>query len=140
MKEALRPGLTRTERLTVDRERTIGFMGEECRVYATPRLVQDVELACRNLILAHAEPGKDSVGMYIELEHLAPTLMDMWAEITVTLSAIDGNSLTFEVSARDALEDIARGRHRRFLVNPEKMAQRLRAKLEKARALPTARP
>ncbi len=140
MSDPLRTGVTRTERLSVDRERTIGFMGEECRVYATPRLVQDVETVCRDLIRAHVEPGKDSVGMSIEIEHLAPTLLGMWAEITSTVTALDGNSVTFEISARDGLETIARGRHRRFLVDPARLAQRLKAKQEKARTLATAQP
>ena len=43
MKESLRPGVSRTNRFVVDSDRTIGFMGEEGRVYATPRLVQDIE-------------------------------------------------------------------------------------------------
>ncbi len=137
MNDPLRPGVTRTERVSIDRDRTIGFMGEECRVYATPQLVRDVEWACRELIRAHVEPGKDSVGMSLEIEHLAPTLLGMWAEITTTVTAVEGNSVTFEISARDALETIARGRHRRFLVNPERLAQRLKAKLDKARALET---
>ena len=73
MKDSLRPGVSRTERITVDRDRTIGFMGEEARVYATPRLVSDIEITCRNLILEHADPGEDSVGMEIALKHLAPS-------------------------------------------------------------------
>ena len=44
MKDSLRPGVTRVERITVDRDRTIGFMGEDARVYATPRLVSDIEM------------------------------------------------------------------------------------------------
>jgi predicted thioesterase len=36
----------------VDRERTIDFMGEKARVYATPMLVRDIEVACRNLLLS----------------------------------------------------------------------------------------
>ncbi|MFL4986358.1 MAG: thioesterase family protein, partial [Xanthobacteraceae bacterium] len=82
MKDSLRPGLSLVRRLVVDRERTIGFMGEEGRVYATPQLVRDVEHACRDLILEHADPGEDSVGMEVALKHLAPTLPDMEVEIT----------------------------------------------------------
>src|SRR5213078_3077406 len=70
MKDSLRLGVSRVERITVDRDRTIGFMGEEARVYATPRLVSDIEITCRNLILEHADPGEDSVGMEIALKHL----------------------------------------------------------------------
>ena len=132
MSEALQPGLTSTERVTIDRDRTIGFLGDDCRVYSTPKLLYDIEIACRNLLLAHGEPGRDSVGTRIELEHIAATLLGMWAEITVRLVEVNGNAVSFEFSARDAIEEIARGRHNRFIVSPEKTAQRLRAKLAKA--------
>ena len=59
MKESLRPGVSRTNRVTIDKDRTIGFMGEEGRVYATPRLVQDIEHTCRDLILEHADANED---------------------------------------------------------------------------------
>ena len=59
MTETLQPGLTSTVRHDIDRDRTISFMGDECRVYATPKLLYDVEMACRNLLLQHIEPGKD---------------------------------------------------------------------------------
>lgn len=138
MSEALQPGLTRTERVTIDRDRTIGFLGDDCRVYATPKLLYDIEVACRNLLLAHGEHGRDSVGTRIELDHLAATLLGMWAEITVRLVEVNGNAVAFEFSARDGIEEIARGRHNRFIVSPEKTAQRLRAKLAKAKELGAA--
>ncbi len=71
MKDTLRPGVSRTNRITVDRDRTIGFMGEEARVYATPRLVSDIEMTCRNLLLEHCDAGEDSVGVEVALKHLA---------------------------------------------------------------------
>src|SRR5690606_20413183 len=55
MKPSLAPGATRTSKLTVDRDRTIGFMGENARVYATPMLVQDIEITCRDLLLEHLD-------------------------------------------------------------------------------------
>ena len=36
MKASLRPGVSRVIRIAVDRARTISFMGEEARTYATP--------------------------------------------------------------------------------------------------------
>lgn len=139
MSTSLQTGLTRTERVTIDHDRTISFLGDDCRVYSTPKLLYDIEIACRNLLLAHGEPGQDSVGTRIELDHLAATLLGMWAEITVRLVETNGNAVTLEFSARDAIEEIARGRHNRFIVNPEKTAQRLRAKLAKAQAVETVR-
>src|SRR5205823_11501093 len=99
MKDSLRPGVSRLERITIDRERTIGFMGEEARVYATPRLVSDIEYTCRELILEHAGPGEDSVGMEIALKHLAPSLPGMTIEITVRVIALDRRKVSFAVAA-----------------------------------------
>jgi fluoroacetyl-CoA thioesterase len=132
MSETLQPGLTVTRRIDIDRERTISFMGDECRVYATPKLLYDIEMACRDLLLQHIEPGKDSVGTRVELDHIAATMLGMWVEITVTLTAVNGGAVSFEFSARDAVEEVARGKHNRFIVGIEKTAQRLKAKLAKA--------
>ena len=136
MKDSLRPGVSRTERITVDRDRTIGFMGEEARVYATPRLVSDIEITCRNLILEHADPGEDSVGMEIALKHLAPSLAGMTVEITVRVVAVDRRRVSFEVAARDELDEISVGTHARFVVEVAKTIERLEAKAARRPARP----
>jgi len=132
MSDTLKAGLTLTRRITIDRERTISFMGDECRVYATPLMLYDVEFACRDLLLEHLEPGKDSVGTRVELDHVGATLLGMWAEITVTLSKVEGPAVSFDFTVRDAVEEVARGKHNRFIVGVEKTAQRLKAKLARA--------
>jgi len=134
MKPSLRPGSQRVKRLVVDRDRTIGFMGEEGRVYATPSLIRDVEHTCRDLILEHADPGEDSVGMEVALRHLAPTLLGMEVEITVTASAVDGRKVAFDVSVKDELEPISTGTHTRFVVDVAKTFERLKAKAAKRAA------
>ena len=134
MKSSLASGLTTTRRITVDRGRTIGFMGEGGRVYATPELVRDVETTCRNLLLEHLDEGEDSVGTRVEIDHLAPTLVDMWVEITVTAVEVKGRLVTFEVAARDVVDAVARGRHTRFVVDKSKSQERLAAKAAKANA------
>jgi fluoroacetyl-CoA thioesterase len=136
MSEPLQAGLTLTRRIEIDRDRTISFMGDECRVYSTPRMLYDIEMTCRDLLLQHIEPGKDSVGTRVELDHVGATLLGMWVEIAVTLSSVNGNAVAFDFSVRDAIEEVARGRHSRFIVAIEKTAQRLRAKLAKAGEAP----
>ena len=59
MSDTLTAGLTATRRVDIDAGRTISFMGDECRVYATPNLLYDVEWACRDLIKEHVDAGKD---------------------------------------------------------------------------------
>ena len=135
MKTSLVTGIASTTNLTVDRDRTIDFMGEDARVYATPMLVRDIEMACRELLLAHLDPGEYSVGTRVEIDHIAATLLGMPVEISVTLVELNGRAVTLEVEARDSVEPICRGRHSRFIVDVAKTAQRLAAKAHKAASL-----
>ena len=134
MKPGLSPGGIFRRSISVDRERTIDFMGEAARVYATPALVRDIEVTCREGLLEQLDPGEDSVGARIEVDHLAPTPLGMAVEITATVTEIDGRRVAFEIIARDPVEEIARGKHVRFIVDVAKTAQRLRAKAERAAA------
>jgi fluoroacetyl-CoA thioesterase len=137
MKSTLIAGLSRVNRLTVDRERTIGFMGEEGRVYGTPYLVRDIEHTCRDLLREHSDAGEDSVGMEISVQHLAPTLLGMDVEITATVTAVEGRKVSFEISAKDELEPICAGKHSRFVVDVSKTYERLKAKAAKRAAART---
>jgi fluoroacetyl-CoA thioesterase len=134
MKESLRPGMSKIARIEIDRDRTIGFMGEEGRVYGTPYLVRDIEQTCRQLLLEHGDADEDSVGTDIALKHLAPTLLGMSVEITVTVTAVEGRKVAFEISAKDDLEQISTGTHGRFVVNVSKTVERLKAKAAKLAA------
>ena len=131
MKATLRPGVSRVNRITVNRDRSIGFMGEEGRVYGTPYLVGDIEQTCRELLLEHGDAGEDLVGTDIAIKHLAPTLLGMSVEITVTVSALEGRKVSFDVSAKDEVEQICSGTHGRFVVDVGKTIERLKAKAAK---------
>jgi fluoroacetyl-CoA thioesterase len=135
MKDTLRPGVSRTSRVTIDRDRTIGFMGEEARVYATPRLISDIEMTCRTLMIEHCDEGEDSVGVEVALKHLAATLMGSTVEIIVTVTAVDRRKVVFDVSAKDEIDQISAGTHTRFVVNLDKRVEALRAKTAKLAAL-----
>ena len=93
MKATLAPGLTVTRSFTVDRERTIDFMGDKARVYATPMLVRDIEVTAREMLLAHLDEGEDTVGTRVEIDHLAATLLGMEVEVTVSVASIAGRGL-----------------------------------------------
>jgi len=134
MKDSLRAGVSLVNRVQVDRDRTIGFMGEEGRVYGTPYLVRDIEMTCRQLILDHGDAGEDSVGTDVSIKHLAPTLLGMTAEITATVSAVEGRKVTFAVTAKDDLDQICSGSHGRFVVDTAKTVERLKAKAAKVAA------
>jgi len=133
MKTTLQAGVSARITVLVDRARTIDFMGEQARVYATPMLVRDIEIGCRELLLQHLDAGEDSVGTRIELDHTAATLMGMKVELTLTISAVQGRSVTFDVAGHD-IEPICHGRHQRFIVDVKKTEARLAAKALKAKA------
>ena len=133
MKPSLQPGISLVRRVLVEKEKTISFMGDEGRVYATPYLIGDIEYTCRNLILEHAEPNEDSVGMEVAIKHLAPTLPGSTVEITATVTAVEGRKVTFAVTAKDEIDTISSGSHARFVVDKAKTIERLKAKAAKLR-------
>jgi predicted thioesterase len=133
MKDTLKPGLTATRRITIDKPRTIDFLGENLRVYATPELVRDFEIACREFLLGHCDPGEDSVGTGISVTHGGATLLGMAVDITVTVKAVDGRKVSFDLVARDGAEEVSRGEHGRFVVEVEKLRARVAAKAAKVR-------
>jgi fluoroacetyl-CoA thioesterase len=131
VKPSLKAGMSRLSRITIDAAKTISFMGEEGRVYATPCMIGDIEMTCRNLILEHADGGEDSVGIEVAVKHLAPGLPGSTVEIAATVTAIEGRKVTFEVTARDEIDTLSSGTHARFVVDKAKTIERLKAKAAK---------
>ncbi len=134
MNKSLVTGLTSTNRIDIDDARTISFMGDEGRVYATPELVRDIEMTCRDLLLEHIDDGQDSVGTHIDVSHIAATPIGMWVDISVTVNSVDGRMVSFEVAARDSVEQICHGTHSRFIVDVAKTIERLRKKADAVKA------
>ena len=132
MKSSLQPGLTLKKSLTVDEARCIGFMGKEGMVYATPRMVSDVEYACRDFLLQHLDPGEDSVGAHVSIDHLAATPLGLKVEISAHVVEVDRRKVTFEFTVHDPVEQCGRGKHVRFVVETAKSRERLAAKRAKA--------
>jgi len=134
MKDTASVGLSATRQIVIDTPRTIDFLGENLRVYATPELVRDFEIACREFLLAFTDPGEDSVGTGISISHGGATLRGMSVDITVKISKIDGRLVTFDLLAKDAMEEISRGTHSRFVVEVEKLRAKVAAKAAKVGA------
>lgn len=128
MKDSLQAGLTATRRITIDKPRTIDFLGEQLRVYATPELVRDFEIACREFLLEYCDPGEDSVGTGINISHSGATLLGMHVDITLTVAEVEGRKVTFTLVAHDGSEEISRGDHGRFVIQVEKLRAKVAAK------------
>ena len=132
MKASLKAGLETQKTITVDEARCIGFMGKEGMVYATPRMVSDVEYTCREFLLEHLDPGEDSVGAHVSIDHLAATPMGLTVRIEARVAEVDRRKVTFEFSVHDPVEQVGRGKHVRFVVETVKTRERLAAKRAKA--------
>ena len=131
MKQGVQTGLTHKERVTVDRDRTIGFMGETMRVYSTPRMVSDIERTCKDFLARYLTDEQNSVGMRVEIDHLGPALLDTWVDVAITVTEVDRRKVTFEAEVRDALDVIGKAKHIRFVVELAKQKERLEAKKAK---------
>ena len=134
MKESLKVGTNLTRTVEIDKDRTIGFMGDELRVYATPKMVLDVEHTCRMLLLEHHDQGEDSVGARVVIDHLGPTLLGQNVTISATVTEMALPRLTFEVEVKDELDTVGRATHVRFVVDTEKQGARLAKKLARLKA------
>jgi predicted thioesterase len=128
----LKAGLETKKAILVDESRCIGFMGKEGMVYATPRMVSDVEYACRDFLLEHLDPGEDSVGAHVSIDHLAATPLGLNVTIEARVVEVDRRKVAFEFSVHDPVEQVGRGKHVRFVVDTAKSRERLAAKRAKA--------
>ena len=132
MKSTLKAGLTHAKTIEVDEARCIGFMGKEGMVYATPRMVSDVEYTCRDWLLQHLDPGEDSVGAHVSIDHLAPTPLGLKVEVQLEVAEVDRRKVVFKFSVKDPVEECGRGTHVRFVVETATTRERLAAKRAKA--------
>jgi len=132
VKPSLKLGLTVRREVVVDEARCIGFMGKEAMVYATPRMVSDVEYTCRDFLLEHLDPGEDSVGAHVSIDHLAATPLGLKVTIEASIVEIDRRRVTFQFTVTDPIEPCGRGKHVRFVVETAKSRERLAAKRAKA--------
>jgi fluoroacetyl-CoA thioesterase len=132
MKPSLRAGLSFEKAIEIGEDRCIGFMGREGMVYATPKMVSDVEYACRDWLVGHLDAGEDSVGTHVTIDHLAATPIGLRVSIQVSVKEVDRRKVSFEFSVRDPIEECGRGIHVRFVVETAKTRERLAAKRAKA--------
>lgn len=132
MKPSLEKNLSFRKSLLVDEARCISFMGREGMVYATPKMVSDVEYACRDWLVGHLDAGEDSVGTHVSIDHLAATPLGLSVSMEVKVKEVDRRKVVFEFSVKDPVEECGRGTHVRFVVEKAKTHARLAEKRKKA--------
>jgi len=109
---------------TVTDEHTITFSPAPA-VLSTPSLVWFLEHAAIRTLEPPLHEGQISLGGEINVQHLAPTPAGQRVTCTARVIGGEGAALLFQVEARDEIEVIARGTHRRFVVPAAAFAKRV---------------
>lgn len=126
---AIPDGASLERRILVTSEHATNHLGlEQAAVLATPQLIWQLEITCRDLIQPYLGPGEDSVGTEVHVRHLAATPVGLSVTFRARVAAIDGRRVRFSVEAEDERERIAEGVHERFVVNVARFASRLALK------------
>ena len=97
-------------------------------VLATPVLVNLFEAAALAVIEDKLPPGMQSLGTRLDIKHTAATPTQMQVEVSAILKKIEGRNLTFELVARDEVEQIGSGSHQRVVVDRDKFIHRVQSK------------
>jgi len=129
MRSPIRTGMSAEERLTVGPSNRIVFADDRMpAVLATPWLVAHLEYAARHAIAPCLEGHERSVGTYVEVEHLAPVPEGYTVVCRARVIMADGPVVTFQIEAHDGTEPVARGIHRRRVIDVERFKRRLARK------------
>jgi predicted thioesterase len=121
------------KQFVVTEREAIQFMGPDVpHVLATPALVKWMEVTAREHVAPLLNPGEDTVGISMHVEHLAPTPVGMGVRVVSTLASVAGRVFGFEIEAFDEAEKVGKATHQRASVVVAKFTGRVAAKKEKA--------
>ena len=136
MKNGLQPGQTGRLQWTVTPERTITLEGHpEATVFSTPFMIMMMERASREALRPYLEEGEESVGVKVNIEHLAGAPLGADVHAVSKVTKVDGRRVDFDVEAYHGETLIGRGTHQRAVVKVERIIDNIR-NLEPASALP----
>jgi fluoroacetyl-CoA thioesterase len=122
----LRQGATASVDLTVaDADTAISMLSGEVPVLATPRLVALFEEAAMQAVSGQLGSNETTVGMRVQVDHLAPTAVGAVVTAEATLDKVEGRRLIFNVSARDARGLVGAGKITRVVVDVERFLDKL---------------
>ena len=136
MKDSLRPGLTYHFKYTVPENKTVPFLYPEAaefqqmpRVLATGFMVGLFEWTCIQAVNPHLDwPDEQTVGIGVNLNHLAATPPGLTVNVAVKLEEVDGRKLVFSIVADDGIDKISEGTHERFIIDATKFNRKAAAK------------
>lgn len=110
--------------MVADADTAIAARSGEVPVLATPRVVALCEEASIKALVGELGPKETSVGMQVQLDHLAPTAVGHTVVAEATVERIHGRRVTFTVSVSDERGLIAVGRVTRVVVDVERFLEK----------------
>jgi fluoroacetyl-CoA thioesterase len=121
----IEPGLEQSAQETVTEEMTAAVIGSgDVPVLGTPAILSLVERLAVASLAERLDPGATSVGTRVELEHVAPTPVGALLSARCRLEAVDGRTLRFAFEVTDPAGPVARGTHRRVVVQRDEFVAR----------------
>ena len=133
MRQVSRPviplGATGTQSVVVTRDLTVAHYRPGLpEAYGTPLMIYLMEVAAGAAIEPYLAEGWASVGVAVNVQHLAATPVGRTVTATATVTAVDDKTVTFDVTAHDGIEPIGRGTHVRAPIELARFNARLEAK------------
>ena len=121
----IKPGMTREETFSVADEHTAYHIGSgDERVLGTPWMISFMERVSNRLILECLPNGYMSVGIHVDVKHLAPTQVGCEVRIRVEIIEIIRKRIILRVEAWDEIEEIGNGIHTRAVVEKVRFLER----------------
>lgn len=125
----LQLGLVGTASLLVEDRHTAPHLGSgRAPVLASPIMIASMEAAAVDCIERLLPEGQESLGVFIEVEHTAPTPVGLRVTARAELTQVSGRKLVFNVEATDEREIIGKGRHIRVVVDSARFRAKAAAK------------
>lgn len=114
----------------VEREDTALVVGSgELLVYATPCMAALMEGAACEAVGNALGSDKSSVGTELSISHISATPVGMEVRAEAVVTAVEGNTITFQVTAYDETGKIGEGIHKRVIVPSQQFLEKAYAKL-----------
>ena len=143
MRESLKSVLMFRFQYTVPEDKTVPHLYPEApelqhmpKVLATGFMVGLFEWTCIQAINPHIDwPKEQTVGIGLNLNHLAATPPGLTVRVEVKLEEVDGRRLVFSIAADDGIDTISKGTHERFIIDADKFNRKVADKADKAAAI-----
>ena len=94
-------------------------------VYATPSMIALMEGTCAESVQPHLAEGEGTVGVAVDIKHIAATPVGMTVRCESLLKEVNGKKLVFEVNVYDEKGLVGTGIHKRAIINNEAFMARL---------------